>query len=120
MEEDFSTFDEGFEDVFKGIHELAPFRLLDLPPELWLRICNFAIVRDKTIVIKTGFFPLKASTAAVRQPAITRTCTHSPDVVLSDRSEPRCDEALRAFAVTARLANAERVEVVEQGPALRI
>jgi len=51
MEADFTLLDEGFEDVFKAFFKIdhAPFPLFDLPPELWLRICEFAVVEDKPI-----------------------------------------------------------------------
>jgi len=71
MDEDFTTLDKGFEKVFKT----APFRLLDLPPELWLRICELAVVKDHSKVIRVDYYTTKKSSAAiVQQPAITRTC----------------------------------------------
>lgn len=76
MEADFSLLSDDFEDLFCTPHQIqlrSPFRLLDLPPELWTRVCEFAVTKhDK---IRVGKEPKPADQEAVtRQPAITRTC----------------------------------------------
>ena len=47
--------------------------LLDLPPELWLRICEYAVKKPKPIRVGKEPNP-KDQMAVVQQPAITRTC----------------------------------------------
>lgn len=76
MDSDFTLLPCNFEDVFVSQYELelrSPFRLFDLPPELWTRICSFAVTRDQPMKIGKEKM-LKDSAAIVRQPAITRTC----------------------------------------------
>ena len=76
MEGDFEHLGDDFEGVFDNptyIRSQFKFRLLDLPPELMVRICQLAVVQTYT------FDPTKAPLAKhqakiVRQPAITRTC----------------------------------------------
>lgn len=76
MEADLALLHNEFEDVFCTEREIqlrAPFRLFDLPPELWLRVCEFAVIRPSTI--RVGKEPsLVDQVAITRQPAITRTC----------------------------------------------
>lgn len=76
MEYDFRMLSEQFEEVFLSRNDLerrCPFRLFDLPPELWLRICEFAVTSTKPIQV--GREPrTKDQVAIVRQPAITRAC----------------------------------------------
>ena len=76
MDDKFCLLDDGFEDVFCSAHDIqlrSPFRLLDLPPELWLRICEFAVIKSRPIQI--GREPDPADQMAmVSQPDITRTC----------------------------------------------
>lgn len=50
-----------------------PFRLLDLPPELWSRICKDAVVSDE-LVILDGEGSSKSICRLTEQPAIIRTC----------------------------------------------
>ncbi|GAB1731420.1 hypothetical protein NU195Hw_g1130t1 [Hortaea werneckii] len=50
-----------------------PFRLLDLPPELWTRICTLAILDPADITIKQAAYP-KLVCLQTLQPSITRTC----------------------------------------------
>ncbi|KAK0846019.1 hypothetical protein LTS02_015070 [Friedmanniomyces endolithicus] len=50
------------------------FPLFDLPPELWIRICRFAVLRPAPTVL-TAKLPARVFRAKVRQPPITRTCT---------------------------------------------
>lgn len=48
------------------------FRLLDLPPELWIRICRFAVVEGTIRIVKVD---LRGSLARhVAQPALALTC----------------------------------------------
>lgn len=76
MDDDLSLLDDSFEDVFCSTHDLqlrSPFRLLDLPPELWLRICEFAVIKNGPIQV--GREPKsRDQMAIVSQPEITRTC----------------------------------------------
>ena len=76
MEGDFAILSPELEDVFKSSHELAlqrHFRLLDLPPELWLRVLHLAVVYDLPID-PTKAHRLRDQEAIVKQPAILRTC----------------------------------------------
>lgn len=50
-----------------------PFRMLDLPPELWSRIGGFAVTDDEALQLRQ-YRPDEANCAAVRQPDLTRTC----------------------------------------------
>ena len=75
MESNFQTLDGEFEYVFKcpvEIHEFR-FRLLDLPPELWIRICEFAVMKPYEIDTTRAKKP-KHQMQVVRQPAISFTC----------------------------------------------
>lgn len=76
MDADFSLLNNDFEDVFCTPHQIqlrSPFRLFDLPPELWLRVCEFAVLKPSPI--RVGREPnLKDQVAVTQQPAITRTC----------------------------------------------
>lgn len=47
------------------------FPLLDLPSELWIRICEFAVINKATIEIRDPHFGSSVC-AATKQPAITR------------------------------------------------
>lgn len=49
------------------------FRLLELPPELWSRICRFAILDQPMVIIKGAAYPADV-TQQVRQPSLTRVC----------------------------------------------
>ncbi|KAK4612309.1 hypothetical protein CLAFUW4_13025 [Fulvia fulva] len=58
--------------------ELKPFRLLDLPPELWIRIGKFAIdvyprVASRFARSSRGYSPSRRHFPL--QPGITRVCT---------------------------------------------
>jgi len=50
MDADLSLLDDDFENLLLG-DEPGPFRLLDLPPEIWLRVCEFAVVRRQPIFL---------------------------------------------------------------------
>ncbi|KAI7209592.1 hypothetical protein KC333_g8651 [Hortaea werneckii] len=50
-----------------------PFRLLELPPELWTRICTLAILDPADITIKQAAYP-KLVCLQTLQPPITRIC----------------------------------------------
>jgi hypothetical protein len=61
MEGDFEHLEEGFEGVFENptyIRSQFKFRLLDLPPELMVRICQLAVIQTET------FDPTKAPLAS--------------------------------------------------------
>ncbi|KAK5691494.1 hypothetical protein LTR97_011487 [Elasticomyces elasticus] len=51
----------------------ARFRLLDLPDEIWSRICRLAVSDGDTILLK-DYTPPKVFAQAVSQPPITRVC----------------------------------------------
>ena len=76
MHGDFSLLSDDFEDCFVSEMDIlrrTPFRLFDLPPELWIRICELAVVKSRPILIghQTN---LKDMARVARQPNITRTC----------------------------------------------
>lgn len=76
MDADFSLLHLSFESMFLSQHEQyldSPFRLLDLPPELWLKVLDFAVRRPNTIRIGRES-KFSDQVARVRQPAVTRTC----------------------------------------------
>ncbi|KAI6798132.1 hypothetical protein KC363_g717 [Hortaea werneckii] len=50
-----------------------PFRLLDLPPELWARICTLAILDPADITIQHAYHPNLVCSQTL-QPPLTRTC----------------------------------------------
>ncbi|KAF2773401.1 hypothetical protein EJ03DRAFT_131248 [Teratosphaeria nubilosa] len=50
-----------------------PFRLLDLPPELWSNICKLAVLSEDTIVFELAK-PRSQNQIAVGQPSITQVC----------------------------------------------
>ena len=49
------------------------FRLLDLPPELWSRICKLVVIRDCTFFLKNPG-SVHVTCESTQQPPITRTC----------------------------------------------
>jgi hypothetical protein len=76
MNGDLTLLSSEFEDTFVSDYEIIlrqPFRLFDLPSELWLKICEFNVVRNKPILLGRESH-LYQSTAIVRQPAIAQTC----------------------------------------------
>ncbi|KAI7156709.1 hypothetical protein KC349_g6084 [Hortaea werneckii] len=50
-----------------------PFRLLDLPPELWTRICTLVILDHADIIIKYAAYPDLVCSQTL-QPPLIRTC----------------------------------------------
>lgn len=76
MDADFALLDDDFEDLLVSDYEIqlrSPFRLFDLPPELWLRIGEFAVIREKPMVLSRNLYGVDQE-RIVRQPAITKTC----------------------------------------------
>lgn len=75
MENNFQDLDESFEHVFGKPYdkENFRFRLFDLPPELWLRIIEYAVMKACPIN-PTKARNAKHQTHIVKQPSITRTC----------------------------------------------
>lgn len=73
MDMDLQTLDPSFDEVFKSDQELTPFRLFDLPPELWLRIIDLAVTKSGAITVTKGRSAVD-QVEIVRQPAITQTC----------------------------------------------
>lgn len=76
MEAKLQDLDEAFEDVFENeiyAKERFTFRLLDLPPELVIRIAQLAVIKPK-IIDATLAPELKHQARILQQPAITRTC----------------------------------------------
>lgn len=71
MEDDLSLLNDHFEDVFGN--EIVPFRLFHLPPELWLRICELAVIKKDPIDM-TAARDLHNQVKILAQPALTRTC----------------------------------------------
>ncbi|KAK1075849.1 hypothetical protein LTR12_001389 [Friedmanniomyces endolithicus] len=61
-------------EVWSQWRKKQTFPLFDLPPEVWIRICRFAVIRPAPTVL-TAKIKARAFRAKVRQPAITRTCT---------------------------------------------
>lgn len=53
---------------------MKPFRLLDLPPELWARIVKLAVTSNDFIKMEGTWVNRFEVQTAVKQPAITRTC----------------------------------------------
>ncbi|KAK5126969.1 hypothetical protein LTR85_008327 [Meristemomyces frigidus] len=51
--------------------EATPFRLLDLPPEVWIRICSFAVTNARPILLHEKYFKVHVE-HLTRQPNITR------------------------------------------------
>lgn len=78
MEGDLQYLNEDFEDVFDNeiyARERFNFRLLDLPPELVVRILSLAVLRPRTIDA-TLAPDIKHQEQILQQPAITRTCRY--------------------------------------------
>ncbi|KAF2480469.1 hypothetical protein BDY17DRAFT_193449 [Neohortaea acidophila] len=50
-----------------------PRGLLDLPPEIWSKICKLAVKDDSPVLLKPGS-PHYENPTVVRQPGITRVC----------------------------------------------
>ncbi|WPH00079.1 Hypothetical protein R9X50_00290200 [Acrodontium crateriforme] len=73
MDMDLQALDPSFEEIFKSDQDLTPFRLFDLPAELWLRVIDLAVTKSDSITITKGRSALD-QVEIVRQPAITRTC----------------------------------------------
>ncbi|KAK6440712.1 hypothetical protein LTR95_003071 [Oleoguttula sp. CCFEE 5521] len=75
MDDDFAALPQDFESTFTVEPSLQPrlaFRLLDLPPELWLAIGTYAVLKSPLNVTLAETNKLQAKMVA--QPAITRTC----------------------------------------------
>ncbi|KAI5370231.1 hypothetical protein Slin15195_G011090 [Septoria linicola] len=75
MEADFSLLSDDFEDCLTCNYDIllrSPFRLLDLPPELWLLVCEYAVIRSAPFVVgrESELFQMAR---ILRQPSITRT-----------------------------------------------
>ncbi|KAK3661617.1 hypothetical protein LTR56_000105 [Elasticomyces elasticus] len=60
-----------------------PFRLLDLPDELWSRICRLAIAQAEPIFLPESFWPEEYK-EAVCPPPITRVCKIVREEVLDE------------------------------------
>lgn len=73
MLNNFQDLAPDFEYVFRDRHELGCFRLFDLPPELWIKICEFAVLPPTPLDI-TRAKQSKHQRELVKQPAITRVC----------------------------------------------
>lgn len=73
MLNNFENLAPEFENVFRAPHELKPFRLFDLPPELWIKVCEFAVTRSAPLDI-TRAKQIEHQKEIVRQPPITRVC----------------------------------------------
>lgn len=71
---EFQDLDEGFEYVFRGLHEKddAQFPLFKLPAELWLKVLEHAVTQPRTIDVTRAREP-RHQAQIVKQPAITRT-----------------------------------------------
>ncbi|EMD00060.1 hypothetical protein BAUCODRAFT_21723 [Baudoinia panamericana UAMH 10762] len=73
MDSNFANLSEEFEQIYLEPQSLTSFRLFDLPPELWLRICEVAVISPVPVnVTRVPFQQQQAQ--RVQQPAITRTC----------------------------------------------
>ena len=77
MEGDFAALGDEFEDILlseqdKHLKEIGPFRPLDLPPEIWLTICEYATLRSD-VKPKEGAW-IRYSEKLNRLPAIAQTC----------------------------------------------
>lgn len=76
MDDNFSLLDDSFEDVLCSSYDIqirSPFRLPDLPPELWLRICELAVQKHGPIQFGREPDP-RDQMAIVAQPGITQAC----------------------------------------------
>lgn len=79
MDGDLSSLPKDFELAFTpepGSKCAVSFRLFDLPTELWLRICFYAILKPGRAgaVDITRAHGMSSQCDMVRQPAITKTC----------------------------------------------
>nr|OQO20023.1 hypothetical protein B0A51_13843 [Rachicladosporium sp. CCFEE 5018] len=75
MDDDLAALPKDFEDISVVEPSLQPrlaFRLLDLPPEIWLAIGAYAVLKSPLNVTLAVTNDLQAKMVA--QPAITRTC----------------------------------------------
>lgn len=76
MDDDLQSLHQDFESVFDNeIHarQRFTFRLLDLPPELMLRIVQQAVIKPK-IIDATSAPKAEHQAQVLQPPAITRTC----------------------------------------------
>jgi hypothetical protein len=76
MDFDLSLLPPSFETIFFSNHDLQllqSFRLLALPPELWLKVCEYAVSKYNPISVGREN-KIEDQVARVRQPAIARTC----------------------------------------------
>ncbi|KAK0248076.1 hypothetical protein B0A54_16483 [Friedmanniomyces endolithicus] len=97
------------------------FPLFDLPPELWIRICRFAVVRPTPTVL-TVRIPARKFRAKVRQPPITRTCTtvrketlshfYAAPFVYEDRSQREAWELMSWLKVLRPKTRLELLDLV--------
>ena len=76
-------------------------RLFDLPPELWIRICRFAVVKGKITIRNSD--DNKEVARAVAQPALTRTCK-----VLRE-------EALKLFYAANEFSFCDKSDTIHSG-----
>ena len=70
---DIEELNNRFDNALRTDPPIKPFRLLDLPPELWLRIIELVVVDDEPIEITRASDSLRQA-ALVQQPPLTRTC----------------------------------------------
>ncbi|EMC97583.1 hypothetical protein BAUCODRAFT_147644 [Baudoinia panamericana UAMH 10762] len=68
----FQDYPSEFEDVFANTAS-STFDLFHLPPELWLRICHFAVLAPGPINLSSHDTSTE-NALVVQQPAVTRTC----------------------------------------------
>ena len=73
MDANLQLLDNSFEEIFAYDSTVRPFRLFDLHPELWLRICHEAVSYPKPINV-TRAATTDDQANIVSQPPLTRTC----------------------------------------------
>ncbi|KAK0888671.1 hypothetical protein LTR02_016105 [Friedmanniomyces endolithicus] len=105
---------EDMNEVWSEWRENQTFPLFNLPPELWIRICRFAVLHPTPTVL-TAMLAAHDFRAKVRQPPITRTCTtirketlsrfYAAPFVYDDRSQNEAYELvswLKALRIKTR------------------
>ncbi|KAK5694702.1 hypothetical protein LTR97_009292 [Elasticomyces elasticus] len=99
------------ESEHNGDREHKIFRLLDLPPELWIAICRLAVTFPDPVVIANGKGFLWEN---IRQPAITHSCSmiRKETIAIFQANHFVCDDSMSNMGLDV----ISRLKIMNQKP----